>query len=74
MIRAFGILKKAAAVVNRYVVDRVTADLMLGFFFPGAEMVVTGGHGQTAAGAQLDASSASGAASTPPISSWSYRT
>ena len=40
-----------AAVVNRYVVDRVTADLMLGFFFPGAEMVVTGGHGRTAAGA-----------------------
>lgn len=26
------------ALVNRYVVDRVTADLMLGFFFPGAEM------------------------------------
>jgi hypothetical protein len=58
---------QAAAVVNRYVVDRVTADLMLGFFFPGAEMVVTGGHGQTAAGAQLDASSASGAAGPPPI-------
>ena len=33
-----------AAFVNRYVVDRVSADLMLGFFFPGAEMVVTGGH------------------------------
>lgn len=27
------------ALVNRYMVDRVTADLMLGFFFPGAEMV-----------------------------------
>lgn len=39
-----------AAFVNRYVVDRVKADLMLGFFFPGAEMVVTGGHDQTAAG------------------------
>lgn len=26
------------ALVNRYMVDRVTADLMLGFFFPGAEM------------------------------------
>lgn len=26
------------ALVNRYGVDRVTADLMLGFFFPGAEM------------------------------------
>jgi hypothetical protein len=22
----------------------VSADLMLGFFFPGAEMIVTGGH------------------------------
>lgn len=30
--------------VNRYTVDRVTADLMLGFFFPGAAIVVTG-HG-----------------------------
>jgi hypothetical protein len=58
---------QAAAVVNRYVVDRVTADLMLGFFFPGAEMVVTGGRAQTAAGAQLDASVANGAASPPPI-------
>jgi hypothetical protein len=28
--------------VNRYTVDRVKADLMLGFFFPGAEMVLTG--------------------------------
>lgn len=26
------------ALVNRYVVDRVEADLMLGFFFPGAEV------------------------------------
>ena len=39
-----------AAFVNRYVVDRVAADLMLGFFFPGAEMVLTGGHERTAAG------------------------
>jgi hypothetical protein len=38
------------AFVNRYVVDLVAADLMLGFFFPGAEMVVTGGHERTAAG------------------------
>ena len=35
----------AAALVNRYAVDRVAADLMLGFFFPGAEMVQTGGGG-----------------------------
>jgi hypothetical protein len=39
-----------AALVNRYVVDRVAADLMLGFFFPGAEMVVTGGHERIGAG------------------------
>ena len=39
-----------AAFVNRYVVDRVAADLMLGFYFPGAEMVLTGGHEKTAAG------------------------
>jgi hypothetical protein len=28
---------------NRYCVERVEADLMLGFFFPGAEIVTTGG-------------------------------
>ena len=28
--------------VNRYTVDRIEADLMLGFFFPGAAMSVTG--------------------------------
>jgi hypothetical protein len=28
--------------VNRYTVDRIEADLMLGFFFPGAAMTVTG--------------------------------
>lgn len=32
----------AEILVNRYLVDRVVADLMLGFFFPGAETVVTG--------------------------------
>jgi hypothetical protein len=57
---------QAAAVVNRYVVDRVTADLMLGFFFPGAEMVVTGGHGQTAAGSSIQAPTPVG---VPPDSS-----
>jgi len=35
--------------VNRYTVDRVKADLMLGFFFPGAEMVLTGVAAQAAA-------------------------
>src|SRR5258705_8808455 len=57
---------QAAAVVNRYVVDRVTADLMLGFFFPGAEMVVTGGNVRTAAGASIQAPTPDG---VPPDSS-----
>jgi hypothetical protein len=34
-------LPRPMALVNRYVVDRVEADLMLGFFFPGAEMIST---------------------------------
>jgi hypothetical protein len=38
-----GSVRQRSALVNRYVVDRVEADLMLGFFFPGAEMVVTRG-------------------------------
>jgi hypothetical protein len=29
------------ALINRYVVEAVAADLMLGFFFPGAEMIST---------------------------------
>jgi hypothetical protein len=32
----------AQLLVNRYTVDRIEADLMLGFFFPGAAMTVTG--------------------------------
>ncbi len=47
---------QTAAFVNRYVVDRVAADLMLGFFFPGAEMIVTGGHEWTGAGAATQTS------------------
>ena len=34
-------LSRPVALVNRYVVDRVEADLMLGFFFPGAQMIST---------------------------------
>ena len=34
-------LRRPMALVNRYVVDRVEADLMLGFYFPGAEMIST---------------------------------
>ena len=41
--------EEPSAFVNRYVVDRVAADLMLGFFFPGAGMTVTGGHDRFAA-------------------------
>ena len=52
--------------VNRYTVDRIAADLMLGFFFPGAKMTITGSSaGEHEAAA--DASTASTAASaTPP--------
>ncbi|HET9521360.1 MAG TPA: hypothetical protein VFO73_09970 [Candidatus Limnocylindrales bacterium] len=32
--------------VNRYTVDRIQADLMLGFFFPGAAIVVLGHDGE----------------------------
>ncbi|GAC1667269.1 MAG: hypothetical protein NVS9B8_09040 [Candidatus Limnocylindrales bacterium] len=43
-------LTQPTALVNRYVVERVAADLMLGFFFPGAEMAFTSGHERSAAG------------------------
>ena len=33
-----GVVTCREALVNRYMVERVTAELMLGFFFPGAEM------------------------------------
>ena len=46
-----GAVAQPAALVNRYVVDRVEADMMLGFFFPGATMVLTAGHERSAAGA-----------------------
>jgi hypothetical protein len=53
---------QASALVNRYVVDRVQADLMLGFFFPGAEMIVTGGHERSTAGASVGTATAAFAA------------
>jgi len=46
-----GSVRQRSALVNRYVVDRVEADLMLGFFFPGAEMVLTQGGEIVASGA-----------------------
>lgn len=61
-------VSQAAAFVNRYVVDRVAADLMLGFFFPGAEMVVTGGHDKMGAGAAAAAAATAGAGPVPPES------
>jgi hypothetical protein len=37
------------ALVNRYTVDRIAADIMLGFFFPGAAMSMTLGGATTIA-------------------------
>ena len=54
----------AQLMVNRYTVDRIAADLMLGFFFPGAAMTITGssaGEHEAAAataGAELAAATA----------------
>jgi hypothetical protein len=53
--------------VNRYTVDRIAADMMLGFFFPGAKMTITGssaGEHQAATDASA-AGDASTAAATP---------
>lgn len=48
--------------VNRYTVDKVSADLMLGFFFPGAAIVVTG-HDEE--GAEWVGAQAAGPATSP---------
>jgi len=66
------------ALVNRYTVDRIAADIMLGFFFPGAAMSMTLGGATTHAGAAAEnpsstsagaeASSASGSSSSEPAS------
>jgi len=67
----------AHALVNRYTVDRIAADIMLGFFFPGAAMSMTlGGATTTAAGAPASgpaspaapSSTGSAAATTAPAS------
>jgi hypothetical protein len=47
-----GGLARPMALVNRYVVDRVEADLMLGFFFPGATMVASAGPESAAVAGQ----------------------
>jgi hypothetical protein len=59
-----GELTAAELLVNRYAVDRVEADLMLGFFFPGAAMAVTGSAG-TALAAGTDAPPV--ATDAPPV-------
>jgi hypothetical protein len=51
-----GAASSPQVLVNRYTVDRISADLMLGFFFPGAVMTVTrssaGEHGAEEHGAE----------------------
>jgi hypothetical protein len=54
----------AHALVNRYTVDRIAADIMLGFFFPGAAMSMTLGGATTTAGGAPASAPASPAA--PP--------
>ena len=64
-------LTRSMALVNRYMVDRVEADLMLGFFFPGAEMVNTqpaGGAGDDTPAAGSPASTAAPTNPAPPAS------
>ena len=53
-----GEASSAQVLVNRYTVDRIAADLMLGFFFPGAEMTIT----QSSAGDHASAAVAVAAA------------
>src|SRR5262245_39117256 len=50
-----------SVLVNRYTVDRIKADLMLGFFFPGAEMVLTGAAAVQAAAAAAQAAAVAAA-------------
>ncbi len=62
-----GAVAQSAAHVNRYMVDRVEADMMLGFFFPGATMVLTAGHEHVAAGASAASAPASSAQAADPV-------
>jgi hypothetical protein len=52
--------------VNRYTVDRVKADMMLGFFFPGAEMVLTGAAAAAAEASDAALATQSATAATTP--------
>lgn len=58
-----GEANSAQVLVNRYTVDRIAADLMLGFFFPGATMTIThSSAGDREAGAAAPAGIAATAA------------
>jgi hypothetical protein len=63
-----GEASSAQLLVNRYTVDRIAADLMLGFFFPGAKMTITGSSaGEHEASADTPAApAATGASETTP--------
>ena len=57
-----GEASSAQLLVNRYTVDRIAADLMLGFFFPGAKMTITG----SSAGEHEAAPAAAAPVASPP--------
>jgi hypothetical protein len=60
--------------VNRYTVDRIAADLMLGFFFPGAKMTITGssaGEHEASAEAPIAAAAATVASEATPATALS---
>lgn len=69
-----GEASSAQLLVNRYTVDRIAADMMLGFFFPGAKMTITGSSageheaGSTVAAATTAATAAIADQSTAPES------
>ncbi len=46
-------MARPMALANRYCVERVEADMMLGFFFPGAEMITTAGPEAPPAGTRV---------------------
>ena len=64
-----GAANSAQLLVNRYTVDRIAADLMLGFFFPGAKMTITGSsageHGSAPAAAVTAQAPSTSAPSAP---------
>ena len=62
-----GAATSAHALVNRYTVDRIAADIMLGFFFPGAAMSMTLG-GATTTAAAVPSSTTAGESAAPSTS------